>query len=317
MTVHADASADTLLHDPTIDLLEAAINPDPHPNKGEGLLVISGGNSLMASVGPSGSLPSVGDTYGLSEIEPENGGRITEYTVKEGESVSVIAKRFGVSANTILWANGLTNAGKIKPGDTLIILPVSGVNYTVKSGDTLSSVAKRYDADADEIASFNGVSGSLTAGMQIVIPGGELAAAAPVKTTAKSSSKPATKATTKSTSAFSSGSLTNPLPGGRVSQSTHGYNAADIAAPGGTPIYAAAGGTVLTSADGWNGGYGNYVVIKHPNGTQTLYAHMSERAVSSGSVSAGEVIGYVGSTGKSTGNHLHFEVRGGKNPFSS
>ena len=100
-------------------------------------------------------------------------------------------------------------------------------------------------------------------------------------------------------------------------QGLHGYNGVDIGAPNGTPIIAAAGGSVVVSRNsGWNGGYGNYIVIKHENGTQTLYAHMSEIVVVSGqSIVQGQVVGSVGSTGKSTGSHLHFEVRGAKNPF--
>jgi murein DD-endopeptidase MepM/ murein hydrolase activator NlpD len=114
-----------------------------------------------------------------------------------------------------------------------------------------------------------------------------------------------------------SGYFGNPLPGGRKSQGLHGHNGVDISAPAGTPIYAAASGTVTTVKNdgGWNSGYGNYVVISHPNGTSTLYAHMSRVAASGGSVSKGSVIGYVGMTGSSTGNHLHFEVHGAKNPF--
>ena len=103
-----------------------------------------------------------------------------------------------------------------------------------------------------------------------------------------------------------------------MSQGIHGYNGVDVSAPSGTPIYAAAGGTIVVAkgGGGYNGGYGNYIVIDHGNGTQTLYAHMSSLAVSGGSVSKGSLIGYVGSTGRSTGNHLHFEVRGAKNPLA-
>jgi murein DD-endopeptidase MepM/ murein hydrolase activator NlpD len=102
-------------------------------------------------------------------------------------------------------------------------------------------------------------------------------------------------------------------------QSIHGWNAVDIAAARGTPILAAAEGTVIVVRDngGWNGGYGNYVVITHPNGTQTLYAHMTNAIVVTGQVvSNGEIIGFVGKTGFATGPHLHFEVRGAKNPFA-
>jgi murein DD-endopeptidase MepM/ murein hydrolase activator NlpD len=146
---------------------------------------------------------------------------------------------------------------------------------------------------------------------------------------AQSDTKKATKATAKS-STKSSGSSTassgggssnwmiKPINGAVRTQGIHGYNAVDLAAPVGTPIYAAAEGTVIiaNSNGAWNGGYGNYVVIKHANGAQTLYAHMSSVLVSVGeSVSQGVQIGAVGMTGKSTGAHLHFEVRGAKNPF--
>ncbi|MEK9185596.1 MAG: M23 family metallopeptidase, partial [Patescibacteria group bacterium] len=97
----------------------------------------------------------------------------------------------------------------------------------------------------------------------------------------------------------------------------HGYNGIDIAAPLGTPIMASADGEVIVSRNsGWNGGYGIYIVIRHPNGTQTLYAHNNSNTVSVGdSVKQGETIGYVGRTGKVTGSHVHFEIRGAKNPF--
>jgi murein DD-endopeptidase MepM/ murein hydrolase activator NlpD len=99
----------------------------------------------------------------------------------------------------------------------------------------------------------------------------------------------------------------------------HGWNAVDIGAPRGTAIYAAAAGTVIVArTGGWNGGYGNYVVISHPNGTETLYAHMSKVLASAGEqVAQGDTIGLVGMTGLATGNHLHFEVRGAANPFAS
>ena len=111
-----------------------------------------------------------------------------------------------------------------------------------------------------------------------------------------------------------------PVAGGIITQGLHGWNAVDIGAPKGTPIYAAAAGTVIVakSNGAWNGGYGNYVVISHPNGTETLYAHMSKVETSAGaSVGQGETIGLVGMTGMATGNHLHFEVRGAANPFAN
>jgi murein DD-endopeptidase MepM/ murein hydrolase activator NlpD len=130
---------------------------------------------------------------------------------------------------------------------------------------------------------------------------------------------PAKKAAAKPTVKKLSGAgyFGNPLPGGRKSQGVHGNNAVDISAPAGTPIYAAAAGriTVAKCDGGYNSGWGNYIKIAHGNGSQTLYAHMSRCAAIGGSVAKGQLIGYVGNTGKSTGNHLHFETYGASNPL--
>ncbi len=116
-----------------------------------------------------------------------------------------------------------------------------------------------------------------------------------------------------------SGYYSCPVPGSRLSQGLHGHNGVDLASARGTPIHAAAAGTVIINrANGaWNGGYGNFVVILHGNGTQTLYAHMLKSVIKAGdSVSQNEIIGYIGMTGLTTGPHVHFEIRGGQNPFS-
>ncbi len=142
-----------------------------------------------------------------------------------------------------------------------------------------------------------------------MIPDGTIAATAQATAVA-------VKSSTGAVSSQATG-YTHPLPGAQRTQGIHGYNGVDLAAPAGTPILAAAAGEVIISrASGWNGGYGLYVVIKHPKGSQTLYATMSRTAVAAGdSVEQGQIIGYVGSTGRSTGDHLHFEVRGARNPF--
>ena len=130
--------------------------------------------------------------------------------------------------------------------------------------------------------------------------------------------KIAAKPTKSSSGAVSaSGNFIHPVPGATRTQGIHGYNGVDLAAAIGTPVRAAASGEVIVSkSSGWNGGYGNYVVIKHSNGTQTLYAHTSSNTVGVGAtVEAGETIAYVGNSGRSTGAHLHFEVRGASNPF--
>jgi murein DD-endopeptidase MepM/ murein hydrolase activator NlpD len=215
---------------------------------------------------------------------------------------------FDVTANTILWANDLTSARAIKPGDTLIILPIAGVRHVVKTGDTIASIAKKYEGNADEIISYNQLSAEddLVVGATVIVPGGALhtVASAPK---AQSSAKSSAKTT----------SFTHPVPGAIKTQGIHGTNAVDFGGAIGTTVRAAAAGEVIVSkSTGWNGGYGQYIVIKHRNGTQTLYAHLSSNSVGVGAtVEAGEVIGAMGNTGKSTGPHLHFEVRGTRNPF--
>lgn len=318
------------MHDPSLELLQAAVNSNPNPSQGLIQLALSDDSALMAETGPEGSIPPAG-----TDLSGPNGS-ISVYVVKEGDSLSSIASKFGVSMNTILWANDLKDAKTIHPGTSLIILPVSGVEHTVLKGETLNGIATKFGADAADIASFNGLGSdaTVTPGQQLIIPGGELKAGSSKTSTTKTTTK-----TTGSTKIKTGGSLskvkanpyrggsgapldgyfTNPVPGALLTQGIHGWNGVDLGAPSGTPIYAAAGGTVIVSrVGGWNGGYGNYVVIDHGNGTQTLYAHLSSDSVSVGqSVSKGARIGAVGRTGDATGNHLHFEVRGAQNPFAN
>jgi LysM repeat protein len=287
----------------TAFILQAATNLDPNPSSGGTDLNIIDDRALVAESGAGG---------GFVEIKNRKNDQISVYQVKEGDTISQIADMFGVSVNTIKWANGLERP--ISPGDSLVILPISGIKHTVKAGGTITDIAKKYNADAKEIALFNGVSidTTLTVGQEIIVPNVDL-----VPEVKKPTKALAKKGSTTSGPIGSSTWMIKPTSG-RRSQGIHGNNGVDIAAPVGTPIYAAAGGTVIIAKadDGWNGGYGNYVVIKHANGAQTLYAHMNSVAVSAGeSVSQGVQIGSVGNTGKSTGAHLHFEVRGAKNPF--
>lgn len=307
-----------MLHDASTRLLAAAINSDPNPLKGETQLSITEGSALMPFTGPIGTVSE--------RVAVSNQGSISTYTVQDGDSLSEIAERHGVSANTILWANDIGDASLVRPGDELIILPVSGIRHTVTRGDTLGSVARKYGADAGDIASFNGLNenATLVLGANIIIPGGELAAFSKENTATKKAVTKAVKtggslaSVNTSTGGESTGMFGNPLPGGLVTQGVHGWNGVDLGAPSGTSIYAAAAGTVIISKiGGYNGGYGNYVVIEHGGGVQTLYSHMDADLVSVGDkVSAGQKIGTVGITGAATGYHLHFEVRGAKNPYS-
>lgn len=309
-----------IVHDSSIELLQGALNSDPSPTQVVGELSTTEGSALIATAGIGGTIPDA--EHAIS------GGTISTYTVQEGDSISEIASSHGLSVDTILWANGLTRKSAIRPGMTLIILPVSGVRHTVAKGETLAGIAKAFTSDAEEIAAYNGLDSgtALVAGTELIIPGGEPAVQPAAKK--KSTIIPA-KITIKTGGSMGAvravgdtshvGSFGNPLPTGHLSQGIHGWNGVDIAAPKGSPIYAAAAGTVIVSrASGWNGGYGNYVVIDHGDGTQTLYGHLSTDSVSVGQkVSRGQQIGGVGNTGKATGYHLHFEVRGARNPFAN
>lgn len=301
----SQAAGRTLEHAPSdsvvdLPLLSAQQHPNPQGALGGAEIVVVEG--ALVSSGPIGA-------DDVSNLSLTGGGEISVYTVREGDSLSLIAEMFNVTSNTIMWANDLSSARAIKPGDTLIILPIAGVQYKIKKGDTIAAIAKTYGGDADEILAYNQLTPgqALQAGVTIIVPGGTVPAPA--------ASKTATKAP--SGSASGGGGFVHPLPGSMRTQGIHGFNAVDLAAAVGAPIRAAAAGEVIVAkTGGWNGGYGNYIVIKHSNGTQTLYAHNSSNAVGVGErVAQGAVIGYVGSTGRSTGSHLHFEVRGARNPF--
>ena len=271
-------------------------------------LVTSGNSALVAYNGPDGT---VADIAGSAQSD-----RISVYVVRKGDTLSDIAKMYDVSINTILWANNLKSARDVRPGDTLIILPVSGVERVVVKGDTLKSLAKKFGADADEIATFNDLDPAvpLKVGSTVVIPGGELILPPPVST----SPTVRTPILNSGGGTFLPGFFVNPVPGSILTKRIHGRNGVDLGAARGTPVHAAADGIVIISrgGGGWNGGYGNYIVITHNNGAQTLYSHLKSVAVSPGqSVSSNQTIGYVGSTGRVTGVHLHFEVRGAANPF--
>jgi len=237
---------------------------------------------------------------------------IITYTVKSGDVPSTIAASFGITTNTLLWANNLSEGQYIKIGNELVILPVSGLRYKVGSGDTLSSIARKYKGDVDKMVAFNGIGGpeQIKAGDYIIIPDGEM----PVVTY----SRPTYAAIYSSYSKNLDGYFIHPTAGaGYRSRGIHPTNGVDIASSCWSPIYAAAEGTVIASDGyGYNGGYGKYVKIDHPNGTKTLYAHALQNLVSAGQyVKQGQLIAYMGSTGRSTGCHVHWEVYGALNPL--
>ncbi len=249
--------------------------------------------SLLNSASPS------------SNISPLRDGLLT-YQVEEGDSVSTIAAKFGISVNTIIWANNLKSSGLIQPDQEIVILPVSGVLHKVKSGESLESIAALYNVSEDEIATFN--RGALRADEIVIVPNGKLASSSGGS---QGSNLPEM-----------SGYFGRPVSGGWNWGALHGENAVDISTSCGSPIYAAASGIVIAvgSPTSWNGGLGGLVRIEHPNGTKTLYSHNSENLVDVGeAVAQGSIIAKVGRTGQvqgQTGCHVHFDVSGAANPFA-
>ena len=288
--------------------LEAPLNHDLNQSSVEEIPVEVDGSAVSANLSVT---PATSDDK--NKINNSN-DQISVYVVHEGDTLSQIAKMFDVSPNTILWANDIPRKSALKVGQKLVILPVSGIQYTVRKGDTINKIAKNFSADAGDIRDFNDIQDStLSVGDVIIIPDG-MEAPTPVVTPIKKfinsiiSPEPSGVDT--------SGYFIRPAKGPKT-QGVHGHNGIDISGRGGLSVVAAAEGRVLISlSSGYNGGYGSYIVINHPNGTQTLYGHLSANFVSAGDyVSQGQLIGNIGNTGKSTGPHLHFEIHGAKNPF--
>lgn len=261
-------------------------------------LIIVGGAALLAYSSPGP----------IEDLTDFRGGTIT-YTVLPGDTLSEIADNFGIGLNTILWANNLRSVNTVVIGQELKILPIDGVFHTVKKGDTVSSIASRYKGDMEEIIAFNDLpaDGFLAEGITLIVPDGKI----PLPTSYTSNQQRYITSLP-----YYAGYYFFPTTGFNWKR-LHPHNATDIANACGTPIYAAASGTVeISDGVGWNGGYGKFIRIKHPNGTATLYAHNSQNLVATGDwVNQGQTIALMGTTGRSTGCHLHFEVRGARNPF--
>jgi LysM repeat protein len=241
----------------------------------------------------------------LSDILPSRDGLLV-YKVQEGDNLAKIAVNFGISLNTILWANRGFDSDILSIGQEVIILPVSGVLHNIQIGDTMESIAEKYSISVNKIISYNiGLSPSkLESRQTIVIP-----YAKPLQISSKARKLPNYP-----------GYFAIPTTGWNWGI-LHNYNAVDIANTCGTPVYASAEGLIIEElSSGWNGGFGGYILIEHPNNTKTRYAHMQKNIISVGDyVLQGDLIGYIGNTGRThgpTGCHLHFEIIGAKNPFT-
>ena len=234
--------------------------------------------------------------------------KVENYTVKSGDTLASIAKKFGISVDTIKWANDL-KTDTIKPEQTLKIAPVTGVIHTVVSGETIYSIAKKYGIPAQNIVNFifNDFADidtfALKAGQTLYVPDGVIEPEQP-----KYSQMPPRYANAIA-GVHGSSNFIWPTTGVITQYPTWYHMAFDIASNSGPAIIASDTGTV-TYAGCINWGYGCHVMVDHGNGYQTLYAHMSSISVSAGqAVNQGQQLGIMGSTGNSTGPHCHFEIR--------
>ena len=233
----------------------------------------------------------------------QNRSEMIEHTVEPGDTLASVAADYGLSINTILWANDLTKNSVLKTGQTLIILPVDGVLHIVKSGDTIESIAKTYKANIDDIIEINGFTdGKVFVGDPAIVPGGTVAP------------KVSLAVSVGSQNILPDSFFIFPLLRFKVTQGLHPTNGIDISSLDGlgSPVYAAAGGVVLRA--GYDRIGGNRVTILHTNGVVTYYGHLNAMLVKPGDlVQQGQQIGTEGQTGRATGPHVHFQVIGASN----
>lgn len=236
--------------------------------------------------------------------------KIIEYTVAPGDTISSIAAKFNISEDTIRWQNKLDKKGTIKVGQKLEILPVTGVSHKVVKGDTVYSIAKKYDASPQAIVDFpyntftNDETFALAVGQIVIVPDGVMPDETPTAPVER-----IRQITPDAGTVVASGNFVWPASGSITQRFAWYHKGIDIANKAAPDVLAADAGKVIVA--GWpdNYGYGNRVMIDHGNGFVTLYAHLSAIYVKGGqTVARGAAIGKMGSTGRSTGTHLHFEV---------
>lgn len=256
-----------------------------------------------------------------TEFSDKMRDKIIAYQVQDGDTVSTIASKFGVSVDTVLWENNLTEISPIKVGQTLNILPVTGLSHKVQKGDTVYSIAKKYDSSEQAIVDFpynsfvNDETFELAVGQIVIVPEG-----VKPEVNQGTTSPRIRQSTPNAGTVVASGSFVWPTNGTITQRFSWYHTGIDIANRAAPPVLATDSGKVIVA--GWvdNYGFGNRVVIDHGNGYRTTYAHLSRIYVVPGqTVNRGDSLGQMGSTGRSTGTHLHFEVtyNGGKvNPLS-
>lgn len=232
--------------------------------------------------------------------------RVIDYLVQSGDTVSGVAQKFGISADTIRWANNLDKQDRLKPGQTIKILPVAGIAHTVRPGDNIYAIARRYSAEPQAIVDFpfniftNDETFELAVGQIIIVPDGVPPKEAPPAV--------ARRRTPDAGTVVASGVFVWPASGELSQRFVWYHRGLDIANKNSPDVLAADGGTIVFAGCS-GGGYGCHVIIDHGNGYTTLYGHFSQVYVNEGQrVARGNPIGRMGSSGRSTGVHLHFEV---------
>lgn len=321
-----DADQSTpVINSQKINQIASAVNPytAAEDKKKELAQVLQAKNDQSES-----DLPLIQDSYlektntPVTNISNAPRKHVISHLVKAGESLSSIADKYQISTNTIRWSNGMDNSGILIEGQELYIMPIDGIYYTIQDGDSLSSISEKYKSNLDEIRNWNNfASEDLKLGQKIILPGGQVPPppkpVVPIYTAPESTDNYyQSNANYDSSPLAGSGQFGWPTSGMAISQyfGSTSFNpwhtGLDLDSRSGWDIFASDSGTVTYAGYGWGGGYGNHIIIDHGNGYQTLYGHLSALDVNVGdTVGKGQRIGTMGSTGWSTGPHLHFEIR--------
>lgn len=229
------------------------------------------------------------------------GVKYEEYTIGEGENLTTISRKIGVNLDTLVSVNKITNANKLKPGQKIIIPNRNGLLYTIKQNENIEEVASKYDIQLNRILAFNKIDeiSDIEIGDDIFLPGAKYTLDERIEKFGQMFSLPVT--VTRISSLF--GYRVHPITKVRTK-----HTGVDIPGSLNTPVYAARKGKVIFA--GYSGGYGNLVIVRHDKGYTTYYGHLNKITTKIGAnVGVGVMIGRMGSTGNSTGSHLHFEVR--------
>ena len=302
------------LHTAAIGVLSAGVIASPFLAETFPIFASSNSQSIEVSPAVLGESIIVGEDVFKTNVSQKPRDKVIIYTVQKGDTVSTIAEKFSspnnpISADTIRWANDLTN-DNITVGDELRIMPVTGIEYKVAKGDSVYGIAEKFDTDPQKIVDFpfndfaNPETFALVEGQKLIIPDGVMPSAKPsIRRQVYIAQGPVSG---------SSSVFTWPARGG-ISQFASWYHMAlDITADVGTPVVSGQDGVVTgINIGGWNNGYGTSVWISDGNSLESHYAHLGGVNVSIGQkVDRGStVVGYIGMTGRTTGPHVHFEIR--------